>query len=145
MIASIVLQDLSQRLQPDREALKKYVERAKINQPPNLTELLGALTTACETQETYLILDGPDELENPRDIAFFLEPILKSHCRVLVTSRDIPDVRSALAAAAQTEIQADRGDLATFVEGRFEESDVSDLLSRASGLVTEIIDKANGM
>ncbi|KAI9711784.1 MAG: hypothetical protein M1820_001929 [Bogoriella megaspora] len=144
ILRSLVEQVIRQGDETVIEALMRHVEELKINRPPNFTELLAALSTACIVRKVFVILDGLDELENPRDIHSCLDSII-SRCKVVVISRDVPDVRSALPTANQMIIQADRHDLTTFIAGRFQESDIGNLMSRANGFISEIVDRANGI
>jgi len=108
-------------------------------------DLWQGFCTACLTQpNTYLILAAPDELENPKMLVSLFQPFVTAGCRLLVTSRDVPDLKNALGKAKQVQIQADRRDLATFVEGRFRESGF-DNISKSKKFVNEVVDKADGM
>jgi hypothetical protein len=68
----------------------------------SVEDLWQALCTAYLARpNSYVILDAPDELENPKMLISLLQAFVKAGCRLLVTSRDIPDLRNALATAKQ--------------------------------------------
>ena len=111
----------------------------------SVEDLWQAFCAACLTQpNTYLILDAPDELENPKMLVGLFQPFVMAGCRLLVTSRDVPDLKNALGQAKRVQIQADPRDLATFVEGRFRESGFENI-SKSKEFLKEVVNKADGM
>ena len=113
--------------------------------PASSRELSDAFGTICASQKVVLVIDGLDELESPTDMKAILGSFVKANCRTLVTSRDLPEIRSVLTMASILEVRADRRDLGTYVVGQFEENDLEDLLDSHAELETEILDKSNGM
>ncbi|WQF76737.1 Putative NACHT nucleoside triphosphatase, P-loop containing nucleoside triphosphate hydrolase [Colletotrichum destructivum] len=108
-------------------------------------DVYNALKTVCTVQQFFLVLDGPDEMENPRGLKTVLAPLVKGNCRVLITSRDIPEIRSTLDEASNAEVQADEKDLRAYLASRFEENGLEDVMEQHPHLERDILDKSQGM
>lgn len=120
--------------------------RLSMDQSPSLQAFAQAFSTVCAVQgRTYVVLDAPDELENPKELLALCHSFVEVGCRVLVTSRDVPDLRDVLQTATQIQVLARREDLKIFVETRFNESDFRDAITGHDGFVDAVIEKANGM
>ncbi|KAI6307324.1 hypothetical protein MCOR29_009744 [Pyricularia oryzae] len=117
-------------------------------QPETKTASLNDLTKiwngVLSGQGFVLVIDGPDELETPMVLKGVLAPFIKTNCRIMVTSRDIPEVRSALPLASIQEILPDPDNLETYVLGRFAENGVDELLEHHPSLKAEIVEQSNG-
>ena len=111
----------------------------------NLEALAQILTKACTLVETYLILDAPDELKEPNSLLCHLPSFVEAGCRVLVTSRDLPNIRSKLRAADKMEIRSNFEDLKLYIESRFRESDFSSEVDKSNGILNEIALKSSDM
>jgi NACHT domain len=142
---SLLRQAIAQRQLPVLEALAS--SRAQLNtlRPASAKDLSNALNAICSSGQVILVFDAPDELENAKELESILHPFLRNNCRILVTSRDLPEIRSVLNMASIVEVQADRNDLRTYVVSQFEENDLGDLLEKHPELQIEIVDKSNGM
>ncbi|RDW56944.1 hypothetical protein BP5796_13011 [Coleophoma crateriformis] len=127
------------------QAIATLKSRLGSSRPASSKDLSDALDTICSSEKVIIILDGPDELENVKDMKAILNPFMKHHCKILVTSRDLPEIRSILTMASILEVQADRNDLRSYVASQFEENDLEDLLEKYPELEMEIIDKSNGI
>ena len=86
---------------------------------PKPGDLSLAFAEGCYKQKTYLVLDAPDELET-KQIISYLQSFVDAGCRVLITSRDHPDLREAFSAAKQIEAHASSEDLTVYVSIDFE-------------------------
>ncbi|TLD11357.1 hypothetical protein PgNI_06501 [Pyricularia grisea] len=64
-------------------------------------------------QTVVLVIDGPDEMESPPVLKSILASFIKSNCRMMVTSREIPEIRAALSLASIQEVFSVPGDLRT--------------------------------
>jgi hypothetical protein len=62
--------------------------------PPSAKDLLNVLDNICSTKQFVVVIDGPDELENAKDLKNILGPFITNNCRILVSSRDLPEIRS---------------------------------------------------
>ncbi|KAK3315417.1 ankyrin repeat-containing domain protein [Apodospora peruviana] len=105
------------------------------------------LAKACEIQKNvFLILDGPDELREPGEILECLKELtsINSGCRVLVTSRNIPQVRNILDFAQEFEIHAYELDIGAFVGSRFRSCDMWDDAAAVVTFSQEVVQKASG-
>ena|SRR5436190_16142897 len=85
----------------------------KLRSPKDLSQIF---TKACSLQKnTYLVIDGPDELNDPDGLLSYLQSFVDAGCRILVTSRDISNIRSKFYTANKMEVQATFEDLKTFL------------------------------
>ncbi|VUC25828.1 unnamed protein product [Clonostachys rosea] len=109
-------------------------------------ELIDALYVACRSVDVIIVIDGPDELENPKDLRAILDPFQKSKSRILITSRRLPEIRKALKYPEILKMeQTDDNDLRSYVFSQFEDNDMDDILEDHPDLATEIIEKSNGV
>jgi hypothetical protein len=143
----VVLQTiLAQMIEPGREEAVEVLRNCRNELPsePKASDLSRAFTEICSKRKVYLILDAPDELEN-KEVISRLHSFVDAGCRVLVTSRDHPDLREALSTAKQVEVHASSEDLTFYIEHRFRQSDFRDSSIKAHDLVAAIVKKANGL
>ncbi|CAH0042647.1 unnamed protein product [Clonostachys rhizophaga] len=109
-------------------------------------ELAEALYEVCRSVNVVIVMDGPDELENPKDLGPILDPFLKSYSRIFISGRELPEIRDALHPIRTLQIeQTDENDLRAYVSCQFEANDMDDLLEDHPDLETEIIEKSNGV
>ena len=111
----------------------------------NLKDLAQILTKAYALKNTYLILDAPDELKEPDSLLCYLPLFVQAGCRVLVTSRDLPNIRNQLRTADKIELRSNFGDLKIYIESRFLESDFANEVDQSSGILNEIALKSSDM
>ncbi|KAK8075334.1 hypothetical protein PG997_009997 [Apiospora hydei] len=142
---SLLSQLITQGRPPVLQALDTFRSSLGTTRTISLMELSDALYEACSIQQVILIFDGPDELESPKDIKAILHPFVKAYCRILMTSRDLPEIRAAMPMASILEIAADSDDLKTYVNYQFQEHDMEDILVDHPELEAEVINKANGI
>lgn len=81
-------------------------------------------------QTVVLVIDGPDEMESPPVLKSILASFIKSNCRMMVTSREIPEIRAALSLASIQEVFSVPGDLRTHVRSQFEKHGMEELSER---------------
>ncbi|CAG9977300.1 unnamed protein product [Clonostachys byssicola] len=109
-------------------------------------ELAEALYEVCRSVDVVIVMDGPDELESPKDLGPILDPFIKSHSRIFISSRDLPEIRDALHPLRTLQMeQTDENDLRAYLSCQFEQNDMDDLLDDHPDLATEIIEKSNGI
>ena len=109
----------------------------------NVKDLAQIVAEACALRLTYLVIDGPDELDDPDGLISLLPSFVNAGCRVFVTSRDLPNIRRKLGTADSLEVRSNVEDLITYVESRFSESEFSIEASSSSQLIHEIVAKAD--
>ncbi|KAH7150354.1 ankyrin repeat-containing domain protein [Dactylonectria estremocensis] len=144
IMQSILRQLLNQAGEETILALVDFQKQAKGE--PDIRILFEMIVTLCElAPPTYLILDAPDELDSPNEIMTILQRFSASGCRVLVTSRDTPDLRHALSAANNIEIQADEEDLVLFLEHCFLEQGHDKIARRGRDLIQGVVKKSKGI
>lgn len=142
---SLLIQGLSQADATTVEALKRLHQRSGHLKNATSSNLHEAILTLCSSQRVVLILDGPDELENVKDTKAIIAPFVKANCNILITSRDIPEIRSTLTTASILEVEADISDLRAYTVNQFRENDLDDVLEDHPDLEDLIVDKANRM
>ncbi|KAH9233339.1 hypothetical protein K456DRAFT_1739167 [Colletotrichum gloeosporioides 23] len=108
----------------DATTIQKLVSFRKelgILRPRSSKDFSDALKIACTDQQFVLVLDGPDEMKNPKELRIILVPFTHVNCSILITSRSTPEMRSALKQETTMEIQAKTNDLRAYIVSRFEE------------------------
>ncbi|CAM1508031.1 Fc.00g048790.m01.CDS01 [Cosmosporella sp. VM-42] len=144
-----ILQSLLRRLLDQVEAtiispIVKLQEDAKGE--PTTKVLSEMIVTICKlVPSTYLILDAPDELDDPKEIVALFNRFSAAGCKVLISSRDTPDLRHALSTANTTRFEAMAEDVLLFLEHRFREEGHHHLLSRGQDLLEKVVERANGI
>jgi hypothetical protein len=105
----------------------------------NLEGLSNMLAESCSSGKAYIVLDAPDELDNPHKVLSHLKALSEAGCKVLCTSRDLKTIRSQLQQASQLEIEVTSQDLRLYVNSRFQESDFSDDLDSLCTLTEDLV------
>ena len=126
------------------EMLTKLKEQCQ--DPSKLTSVKGVahlIITASSTQPIYMILDGPDELEDPNELLQTVMSFVSSGIQAMVTSRDLPRIRKIMEDATQFEVQPSTADLQLYAESRIQESNLADTLFQESGFLDDIVSKSN--
>ena len=137
---------LAQLVEQGCDQVIEVLKKSRNESPSELkaNHLSQAFAKICSRKKVYLILDAPDELQNT-EIILNLRSFVDAGCKVLVSSRDHPDLREALSTAKQVEVHASSEDLTSYVEHRFRETDFRDSSLKAHDLVVAIVKKANGL
>ncbi|KAK5048092.1 hypothetical protein LTR84_006282 [Exophiala bonariae] len=145
----VILQDLlSQVVEQGDDMIVSYLyaKRHSISSrsstPKELAHIMAQLPL---NRPIYVVFDGLDEVENPKMVASWLMFLVKSNFRVLVTSRDHPDIRTAFNQAAAIELFANQEDIRKFVINRFQESDFADTINESHSLVDNFVNSADGL
>ncbi|KAE9569099.1 hypothetical protein CGMCC3_g14852 [Colletotrichum fructicola] len=125
------------------QKLVNFRNELGLHRPAGSKDFSDALKIACADQQFSLVLDGPDEMENSRELKSILVPF--TNASVLVTSRDTPEIRSTMSQATKMEVQADSNDMRAYVASRFEECDLDDVIERHPELENEILEKSQGI
>ena len=143
----VVLQSfLRQVLHTGSRHQVSLLEQCKQSNTPSLKELSMTLSnTARLNKNTFIVVDALDEFEDRKSLMTILRGLAKAGIKVLVTSRDIPDIRDVFQTEKCLEIEAERSDLELYVGNRLTESDHYESLSPNAGIISTIIDQADGM
>ncbi|KAJ0345653.1 hypothetical protein COL154_009244 [Colletotrichum chrysophilum] len=73
----------------DATTIQKLVSFRKelgILRPRSSKDFSDALKIACADQQFVLVLDGPDEMKNPKELRIILVPFTHVNCSILITS-----------------------------------------------------------
>ena len=104
-------------------ALKRsYAEPSALTNRINIAEIAAE---ACTFQLTYLVIDGLDELDDLNGLLCLLPSLVEGGCRVLVTSRDLPNIRRKLNGSENMEIESNTDDLRAYVDHRFYDLEIT--------------------
>ena len=146
--AATVLQSFLQQIAQNGSSsqLALLGQYCKDSNTPSLKELLRILTEVVElSYKTWLVIDGLDEFDDRKTLIPIIQRLSKAGVKVLVTSRNIPDIRDAFQSEKGFEVQVPRSELEVYVSNRLEESDLFDSLDPSSVMVSTIVDQADGM
>lgn len=108
-------------------------------------ELSKCFVSVCRLQRTFLLLDAPDELDKPKELLEQIQSFVDAGCWVLVTGRNIPDIRGAVRAPREIAVLAMREDLIAYIHARFRDSEFFGAVSRDNEILDAIVEKSNGM
>ena len=111
----------------------------------NSEEIGRILAKACAIRKTYLILDAPDELNEPMDLLAFVDILVQNQCSCMVTSRDISNIRRCFKGAKQFEVKAHPQDLAAFVNWNLRQNGLLEENPGIVNLVDEVVEKSGQM
>lgn len=132
--------------QTSQELLTFLLQRRDdLGQSPKSTDLGLIFTTICRKQKMFFVFDAADEVDNLKRLITRFESFVKAGCRVLITSRDHPDLRTSSLSRNQIQIVASTNDLQAYVQDRFQESDFNDQLGTQHSIVDAVVSKADGL
>ncbi|KAG8525700.1 uncharacterized protein KY384_000460 [Bacidia gigantensis] len=142
LLQSLLQQVLRQGNSIQTNLLKQY--RTEVRDP-SIKELTKILSDVVDVSKyIYLVVDALDEFEDRKTLLPILHQLARVGIRVFITSRDIPDIRNALPAATKLHIQSSRADLELYVRSRLAENDEFDSMIDDTGIVSAVIDQADG-
>jgi hypothetical protein len=142
---SILSQVITQSRGPVLQTIASFRAQQASIRSATLKDLSGAVLNLCLNQQVIIVFDGIDELDSSMVMKAILGPIVKSNGRIMALSRDLPDIRSTLTMASVVEIEADQGDLNTYINSEFEANDMEDLLVEHPELAKGVMERSNGM
>lgn len=145
----LVFQGLSQRSEIIPEALEVRRLHTMSNIDPLPKDLVPVLVAICEASPAmYVVLDGLDECQYLAKLARHFSTLRLSGMKILITSRDLPDVRKHLEWCHQLEVRPERDDIFRYVNWRLrEDAEVEyDLLGDKlkEELASKLFDHADG-
>ncbi|KAF5317186.1 hypothetical protein D9611_003778 [Ephemerocybe angulata] len=138
----LIQQVLSKATDSQVSILLKHREKSSAS--PKAASLLSALLETCPSNDAFLILDALDEFDDRRTLFPILKQLVHGGWRVMVTSRQLPDIEDALRSYPQVEVTATKEDLELYVSRRLEESDFESISNNLS-IISSIVDKAGGI
>ena len=113
---------------------------------PSLNELTQILSeTARLNHGIYLVVDALDEFRDRRLLVPVLQRLSWTGLKILVTSRDIPDIRDAFRSEPSLMIQASHSDLEVYIKNRLTESDLCDSMEAHAGMIAAIANQVDGV
>lgn len=111
----------------------------------NANQAVRLLALAASVQPIYLVLDGLDELKTPNELLGHILQLAESEIHILITSRDLPQIRKKMGTAIQLDIKPTDSDLRLYVNSRLRESDFAEEVAKDGSLVDEIVSKTGNM
>ena len=113
---------------------------------PSLNELTQILSeTAKLNNGIYLVVDALDEFRDRRLLVPVLQRLSSTGLKILVTSRDIPDIRDAFRSEMSLIIRTPHPDLELYIKHRLAESDLFGSAKPHADLITTIVNQASGV
>ena len=124
-----------------------YLEHlCRSSNSPSLNELAEILSeTVRLNNNVYLVVDALDEFRDRRLMVPLLQRLSRTGLKVLITSRDIPDIRDAFYSESSLMIQASQSDLEAYIRDRLAESDLCDSIQTHADMVTAIANQVDGV
>ncbi|KAL2816986.1 ankyrin repeat-containing domain protein [Aspergillus granulosus] len=111
----------------------------------NVNDVAQLIAAAGLSHPIYFVLDALDELRDPTALLSHISAFVSSGINVLVTSRDLPHIRKKMKTAIHVEIGSSPEDLRLYVESRFRDSDFSDEIEEAPGLIDDVVSKSGNL
>ena len=113
---------------------------------PSLNELTQVLSETVRLNNgIYLVVDALDELRDRRLLIPVLQRLSRTGLKVLITSRDIPDIRDAFRSEPSLIIQASQSDLEVYIKNRLAESDLCDSMKHNADMITAVANQVDGV
>ncbi|KAE8555567.1 hypothetical protein TMatcc_002826 [Talaromyces marneffei ATCC 18224] len=109
------------------------------------TQVVELIALAASGQPIYLVLDGLDELKTPNELLWHILELVKSDIHILITSRDLPQIRKKMNTAIQLDIEPTESDLRLYVTSRLQESDFAEEVTKDSSLIDDILSKTGNI
>ena len=124
-----------------------YLERlCRGSNSPSLNELTQILSeTARINNGIYLVVDALDEFRDRALLVPVLQRLSRTGLKILVTSRDIPDIRDAFGSEPSLMIQASHSDLEVYIKHRLAESDLCDSMEPDADMIAAIANQVDGV
>ncbi|KAJ9606743.1 hypothetical protein H2200_008752 [Cladophialophora chaetospira] len=143
ILQSLLRQMLDQKCETVVPILSKHLQKGF--SVPKVEELLSAFKEVCSQSKFYLVFDAPDKLDSSQFILSQVPVLVQAGCRVLVTSRDHPDVRKALGFGRSLTVYSHMEDMTLYILHRFRESDFRDTVVKGHTLVDTVSQKSNSL
>ncbi|KUL83144.1 hypothetical protein ZTR_10995 [Talaromyces verruculosus] len=111
----------------------------------NANQVVQLLVLAASVQPIYLVVDGLDEFKTPNELLVYILELAESEIHILVTSRDLPQIRKKMGTAIQLGINPTDSDLRLYVASRLQESDFAEEVAKDGSLINEIVSKTGNI
>ena len=119
VLRTVIHQLLIKTRAPPARALQLYEKKAAAKGALTVEELVDIFSKALQMiPDSFLVLDGLDEFTERKRLLGLVPQILETGSNVLVTSRDIPDIRAYFANYQMIQVKAHRSDLGKYVDWR---------------------------
>ena len=120
--------------------------RCRSPHSPSLNELTQILSeTARLNNGIYLVVDALDEFRDRRLLVPVLQRLSSTGLKILVTSRDIPDIRDAFHSELSLMIRTSHSDLEVYMKHRLTESDLFDSAKPHADMIATIVNQTSGV
>ena len=124
-------------------SLERLCGSSKSTSLNELTQILSE--TVPLNNGIYLVIDALDEFGDRRVLVPVLQRLLRTGLRILITSRDIPDIRDAFHSEPSLMVQASQSDLEVYIRNRLAESDLCDSMEPHADMITAIAHQVDGV
>jgi hypothetical protein len=113
--------------------------------PQNANQVVKLLALAASVQSIYLVVDGVDELKTLNELLEHILELAKSKMRIMITSRDLPQIRRKMSTTLRLNIKPTEHDLRLYVNVRLQDSDFVEEAAKDSSLIDDIVSKTGNM
>ncbi|QKX55818.1 uncharacterized protein TRUGW13939_02916 [Talaromyces rugulosus] len=111
----------------------------------NANKVVQLLALAASVQSIYLVVDGVDELKTLNELLEHILELAKSKMRIMVTSRDLPQIRRKMSTTLRLNIKPTEHDLRLYVNMRLQDSDFVEEAAKDSSLIDDIVSKTGNI
>jgi hypothetical protein len=111
----------------------------------NAKQVVQLLVLAASVQPIHLVVDGLDELKTPSELLGHILELAKSEIHILITSRDLPQIRKKMSTAIQLEVRPPDYDLRLYINNRLQESDFAEEFAKDNSLLDDIACQTGNM
>jgi hypothetical protein len=117
VLRTVIHQLLGKLRAPPPEALELYQRRLDSKGALLLNDLIDILCKISGMPPgSFIILDGLDEFADRKKFLTLLPKVIASGVKILVTSRDLADIREHFADFVNLEVRAERTDIQRYVD-----------------------------
>ena len=128
------------------EQVSCFERLCKNSNSPSLNELTQILSETVRLNNgIYLVVDALDEFRDRRLLVPVLQRLSTTGLKILITSRDIPDIQEAFRSERSLMIQASQSDLEIYIKNRLAESDLCDSTKPHADMITAIAKQVDGV
>jgi hypothetical protein len=148
VLRTVIYQLLRKVRTPPPEVLELYKKRLESKGALLLNDLIDILCKISQMSPgSYIILDGLDEFADRKKLLTLLPKVVASGVKILVTSRDLADIRGHFADFMSLELKAEGVNIQRYVEWKLEQdSEIYELFTEdlKQELTSKLVDYASG-
>ena len=133
------MRSLVKQAGPPTETLRSWKASSK---PPPAKQLVDTLVALAKGKGYVIVFDGLDEVATRKDVLRLIQTLVSQAVPVCAASRDLPDIRKDFDSHLGLEVAANREDVKTFLQNRFEDLMIDLSQELRDEFITTIIGRA---